>query len=320
MKDKKMMLLSKNFFFSSLFLALAACQASSMSDIGGGTEAGNPPAPTREVRGSVEEDENGTCAATSVVADPEDNPPISEQIGPDCRFSLSLEINHAYEISFENSGVFVARLVFDSNPDTFPATFLYLAAGDTAIDLGTITFDGAEATAANSPSTQNDQDGDGISDYEDTDDNNDETSDTDEEDCDLDGVIDVNDNDISSCSPEEEEDGETSPSRQVVEVTPRNNSINIGENADIGARFNCTVDTATVNTTTFSVASEGEFLDCDYIFANEGKVVLCAHDETNLISLASYTAVIDGIDCTDGAEVNPESWSWTTLDLGIPGL
>lgn len=213
----------KRFFIKLIFILLlidflAGCsQSAPPSELIGGAEAGNPPAPaTRAVKGVVsepdllvnsEEEEINTCLADIVVAVDTEGAEKIEDLDDQCSFSIGLLPNKAYMFSFEKEDEDAVNLVFNHDEETYPSSYMYLAEGEEDIDLGLIIFEGDEAFPEYEPSEQNDQDGDGIYDDEDPDDDNNGVNDADEVDCDLDGLWDLYDNDLESCGEEPIIDG-----------------------------------------------------------------------------------------------------------------
>lgn len=231
-------------FFSLVSLALAHCAPpGSPMDIGG-AEAGNPPAPSaREVVGVLEAEEADgeeneeadgeegdgeetkqadldDCPADTVIAIDSGDAEIIDEILNDCSFDVSLPVEDAYTIQFEEEGEHVGTVYFQPDPAQFPTTYLYVEEGDDPIDLGMITLSyDAMALPEIEPALQSDLDGDGINDYEDFDDDNNGVDDKDEMDCDLDGLWDFIDPDLSTCNGDDagettgdggsEEEGET---------------------------------------------------------------------------------------------------------------
>lgn len=226
------------FFIKLIFILLlidflAGCsQSAPPSELIGGAEAGNPPAPaTRAVKGVVsepdlwvkDEDSVNSCFADKVVAVNTEGEEKMEDVDEQCAFSIGLLPKMAYMFSFEKENEDIASLTFNHDDETYPSSYMYLAEGDEDIDLGLIIFEGDEAFPEYEPSEQNDQDGDGINDNEDPDDDNNGINDADEIDCDLDGLWDLYDNDLESCGESDEpqenegaldEEGATEPSTE----------------------------------------------------------------------------------------------------------
>lgn len=295
-----------------LFL-LAGCGGAGSS--GGGTE-------TREITGTVSS--SGTpalktqtdadCAADTVIAtDPSGGTTVAE-VDELCNFSLTLEIDRSYVISFSKDGVFVATLLFDSGVGGFTGSDLTITAGDEAIALGQITITGNVAIPEFEPEEQTDEDGDGLNDLEDEDDDNDGVEDEiDGEDCDLDGVEEGGEEE-ESC----EEEGDLA---RVLEVKPRNDPHpELGEDRvdldkEVKARISCEVDQTTVTAETFRVESDSDTIACTFEFSgtgSSGNRIKCKHGSQDFLPDTVYTATIDGVQCLDGRGVEPRSWSWLT--------
>jgi hypothetical protein len=311
-----------------LVLVSSACGTVAQSDLGG-TEAGNPPLPsTRNLQGSVPASEDDTtllraatangCAADSVIAtDTDDAATTTAEVAEDCSFVLSLEVEKAYAIEFSLDGTVIGALSFNVGGDAFPSSFLFVTAGDSAIDLGVITFNGTVATATENPADQTDLDGDSINDSSDTDDNNDNSSDDDEQDCDLDGIRDLYDTDISSCQDTTASQLNLVP---VLEVSPRSNAGLVGSLLGVGlteavkARVSCALDPTTITASTFSVVdTQGHAISCIYNLSSDGKIVTCTHTDNSFAMLTTYTATLQGLACTDGSLIETTSWSWKTV-------
>ena len=314
----------------SLFIPLLACKTTSTA---GGTEAGNPPTMQRALQGEVPPDTSSSvmaslqlnlttnCVADTVIATPQTGDEVTSEIASDCSFSILLEVEKPYEISFERTGTLVGELSFLHNTDIFPTSFLILDEGTTAIDIGLVTFDDLTASPESEPATQVDQDGDGVADLDDPDDNGDSVTDVATTDSDYNGIFDPYETTPpvtpAPVDPEEE------VLAAVLEVLPRNgaglgnlNKI-VKLDAPIKARVDCAIDPQTVTAATFRVVDTGgNSVPCSYELSNNDKVVTCHHLEEDFLTLTTYTATLSGVRCMEGNLVTETSWSWFTLTLG----
>jgi hypothetical protein len=159
----------------------------------GGSEAGNPPSTTRSLIGNVAA--SSTCQADEVIATDSTGVETTATPGSNCSFTLTLDIDNAYQLAFYLSSELLATMVFDNGGNNTESTTVIISAGTTDIDMGEILFSNSVAVPEFEPSTQNDQDDDGVDDYDDDDDDDDGIDDDDEEDCDEDGYSNDHDDD-----------------------------------------------------------------------------------------------------------------------------
>lgn len=312
--------------FAKLLLAilsLACLQLTACSSSPGGTEFGNP---TREVEGTLATASASQNALTSffipsamaAVACPADTAIATDSKGlttrasvaSDCSFSLSLTVNKAYALSFVLADEFVATLFVRNSATDLKSSVFVLSSGATTINLGNVIISDGEADPESDPASQNDEDGDGIDDFDDSDDDGDSVTDDDEEDCDLDGYDDGYDDDDADCDTDEDDD-ETATGT-ILDVYPENEAEFIALNETIEVLFDCDVDTTTVSQDSFSVEADDDTIACDYTFSESDTLVSCEHDGQDFLPATTYSTTIDGVSCTDGTEVESESWSWTT--------
>lgn len=290
--------------YLTIALALVAIGCS------GGSGSSSSSTTTRNLTGSVPENstpalvkgvDTASCQADTILATDSSGTTTQADVASDCTFSIELAVGESYAISFLNGDTFVATLIFDSGVSGTSSS-IPLSSGDGTISLGSITFTGSVATPALNPLTRCDEDDDGTSDFDDSDDDNDGIDDDAEEDCDLDGHRDDMDADLS-CS-------DSTDSAHVFEVKPRNNPHTdrgrdtVDPEQRISARIGCTVDTSTVNSTTFHVESAaGEEVECTLATESHsyGSRIVCAHDP--LAADTVYTLTISGITCEDGQVV-----------------
>ncbi len=307
-----------------LLSALPACGGSGSSATGG-SEFGNP---TRGLTGIVTSGAGGaltkaltsSCPADSVIATNSTAETTSVAVNDDCSFDLSLETEMAYVLSFTQGSQFVATLIVDNNTGLLNTQTIYLAPGDTTVDLGTIVISNGQATPEHQPAEQNDRDGDGINDFDDDDDDDDGISDVDETDCDLDGFEDDDDSDNSTCgsgSGGGSSGGSGGASdTSIIQVSPSDGAEHVLLTEQISVRLNCPVDQSTVTNDTFNVSSETDTLLCDFNFSDSGQTIECRHDSQDFLSDTEYSVVIDGITCEDGTPIAARDWSWSTQSSG----
>lgn len=316
----------------SFSLLLSACGGSAQ----GGSEAGNPPdVSARSVEGTVPAASSSVsaragipCAVDTVIATDSAAQTISADVESDCSFSLSLSVDKAYSIGFVLDDVFVAAMIFNNNDASLSSAVFVVSAGETAINLGLVTISGAVATAEMEPASQNDQDEDGVDDFDDDDDDDDGKADDDEEDCDLDGYKDDYDEDSSSCeddsgddSPDDnggnDDSGEDTSAALVLEVDPRNDtdlsSGDVDLEEEVEVRVSCEIDSATLGDETFQIVSElGVAIECQFDVSGSGAEISCEHEDDLFLPDTIYTATISGLQCADGRTIETASWSWVT--------
>lgn len=313
-----------------LFLSIYSCGSTSSGL--GGSEFGNP---TRPVTGSlVSETANGgvnlaitdDCPADQIIAVDSTAQTTIAAVNVNCSFTINLVVNKAYAINFVLNDQFVASMIFNNSLDTLSSPVFIISAGDTTINLGIVTISGTIAAPETEPAEQNDQDGDGVNDFDDDDDDNDGSSDDQDEDCDLDGFTDDYDEDDDDCDVEEEGgatggDGEDADGTiaKVLEVRPPNDDdlsaeedfVNVNESVEV--RFGCAVDTSTVNGTTFRIAdAANNSVSCSFQFESNNTRVECEHDDFSPDTI--YTATLTGIQCEDGTTIETATWTWRTRD------
>lgn len=295
----------------------------------GGTEAGNP---DRLVFGSASSstaslntDTNFSlatldCANLTIIATNTQGQQVTGSFDSSCDFELNLPVSRAYQIRvFQNSAEF-AELRFQRGATQLQSSVLRLDSSTTALNLGVLQISGSIATPEFEPYEQLDQDGDGIFDFDDSDDDDDGISDDDETDCDLDGFFDDEDED-DVCEADSSDDGDSEDSDsgsggpsgqgQVLEVTPRNNQTDVDVERDIEIRFDCTIDEATVDSSTIVVGSDTDEITCSFELENENSRVGCEPQE-DFLSSTTYTVTVDGVQCENGNEVEITEWSFTT--------
>lgn len=186
---------------TSIFLLLSSCTGE------GGTEAGNPPATSRAVEGNLSSSGND-CVVDEVIATNSAGETTSATIDSSCGFSLSLTLGKSYVISFLQDDQFVATLIVNNSSGGPESSIVFVGAGATPIQLGSITLDEGKGYPERQPAEQSDRDEDGSNDYDDEDDDNDDENDDEEEDCDSDGHWDDDDEDDEDCDEEDNDDEE----------------------------------------------------------------------------------------------------------------
>lgn len=309
---------------------LAACSSAGTS---GTSDASGTNSTTRSVTGALTSGSTAalkfavsdSCLADTVIFTDTSAQAESAAVTEDCSFDMPLNIGKSYSIGFVLNDTFIASLAFDSGSAGFTSSTLPIVGSDTAIDLGRITIAGNLATPEANPLGQIDSDDDGIDDLSDDDDDGDGTGDDIEDDCDLDGIIDDNEDDgedemDEACiSNSDGSDGEA----KILEVKPRNDSqVELSEylvdlNKKVKVRISCEIDQTTVTGETFAIASESgdHVVACTFDYSTASgvsKMVACRHDGDDFLPGTVYTAIIEGILCSDGTPVQTRSWSWTT--------
>lgn len=207
-------------YYPLLLLLLAGTFVSCGSSSLGGTEAGNPPTGTRAIIGVVPSQSSQNlnllqtqshlsipCQADEVVAINTLDEETSAFVKSDCSFSLSVEIDNVYQMEWRLLNDFVAALEVNNGASGLPNNFFLISAGEDAVDLGNLTFEGDIALPENEPADQNDADSDGTNDFDDTDDDDDGVPDDEEDDCDGDGIPNDYDLDNSACTNDTDLDG-----------------------------------------------------------------------------------------------------------------
>lgn len=317
-------MLNKLSIILMLLFAFSHCGGSSSL---GGTEAGNP---DRLVFGTaasstanLNSDTNLSlatldCANLTIIATNSQGQQVTGTFDSSCAFEINLPISRAYQIRVLQNSAELAELRFQRGVTQLQTNILYLDSATTALNLGTLQISGSIATPEFEPYERLDQDGDGIFDFDDSDDDDDGISDDEETDCDLDGFFDDEDEDDScDVSSDSEDDGSDSDSGglsgqgQVLEVTPRNNQTDVDVERDIEIRFDCAVDDSTVDSSTITIESDTDDVECSFEIENENTRVSCEPEE-DFLSSTTYTVTVDGVQCENGNEVEITEWSFTT--------
>lgn len=312
--------------FCFILLVVFACGGNE-----GGSEFGNPSRPViGVVRSTLDQTSSSStlkkkieqifmapayassCPADTVLATDSVGDTTLASVSDDCSFRLSLSTDKAYLLSFVRDDDFVARLIFKTGVGSISSSIFVLSQAADAVDLGDVTIEEGTATAENNPTEQNDEDGDGVDDFADGDDDSDDIPDEDEEDCDLDGYGDDDDESDSACDVGEAKSG---PEAIVVEVYPYDGDEDIPVDEVIEVQFGCVVDATSIDSSTFSVASDEHEVSCAYEGDEGGDIVVCGHEGDVFLPLTTYSVSIDGVSCEDGELVAPASWSWTTEEL-----
>ncbi len=304
-----------------LTLALVAL-VSSCGGNTGGSETGNPiDTSLRTFMGDLPQNQtsaikgtNLSCAADAIAAVDSVGTAVSSDVLADCSFEMRLPTGRAYSVILFNGGINTVSFAFVNGTGRLPSPVMYVSAGDLPIDVGNVTIAGGSATVAREPSEQNDRDSDSVADYDDPDDDNDGIIDEEEQNCDLDDFID-DDDEASPCTG-----AAAAGTPQVLEVRPVNNegidegteSVALDEPVEV--RFSCAVDPASVNASTFRVASDQGEIACTYETSDSGEQITCKHESREFAPVARYTATIDGIRCIGSDLLPTVSWSWMTSD------
>ncbi|EKD41771.1 MAG: hypothetical protein ACD_73C00540G0004, partial [uncultured bacterium] len=159
---------------------------------------------------------------------------------------------------------------------------------------------------------------------EDTDANGDGIIDQSQEDCDLDGIPDIFDNNVTSCltSSAATEDDEAPVMAHILEVTPHNNDgillaiTAVKLDTKVQVRFDCEIDPDSVNSDSFRVYNLlNQSIQCSYTFSHQGEVVSCNHNDDLFSILTNYSATIDGVACLNAVAGDATTWSWKTKGL-----
>ncbi len=303
-----------------MLLMLNRCGSNSAE---GGSEFGNP---SRLLKGTVVAGTSSSlqkgvmkaansfsCPADTVIATGSLAQTTTASISADCSFSLPLTVATAYSVSFTlgespSGDSFVATLIVRSSSSSLSSNVFVISTSASDMDLGTITIIDNEANPEIEPVSENDQDGDGINDFNDTDDDGDGILDNSEGDCDLDGYNDDYDQ-SDACDSGNGNDSNTS---EITEVSPQNGDDFVSLDSEIDALFDCEIDEASVTADSFLIESDSEVIACTYTFFESDSVVLCDHSDHDFLPSTVYTATVDGVVCADGSAVTAQSWSWTT--------
>lgn len=259
-----------------LFSLSCGTGGSTNNDLTGGSEAGNPP-DIRNVIGEVPQSSEASlriahqeafsCQADEVTAINPDGNSFFADIESDCSFLLSLPIGDSYSLSFYLDESLVAEMVFDDNNDSTSPFLMIVSSGEEDINLGEIIFEGDIAYPEFEPSTQNDQDGDGLVDFDDEDD-------------DGDGVADEGEEEIEE---EEEEEEESTP--------PDADSDGIEDSSD-----NCPT---TSNSSQADNDGDGDGDECDA--DDDGDGILDDGDSSGVVGDGNCTAYATS-ECDDNCQ------------------
>jgi len=310
----------KTIWLTAGLSVLVACGGSVGSSGSGGAST-----TTRDLTGSVDGSGGAalakaaaadSCVADTILATDSAANTTSAAIADDCSFTLSLEVDKSYVISFLLGDTFVATLLYDDGTGGVSGSAFPLLSGSSAIDLGTITFSGTIATPGTNPLSEIDTDGDGEVDSVDSDDDGDGIADSDEVDCDLDGFHDDED-DSSDCATTVD-----SSVPHVVEAEPRNDpdgNHRVSTDEEVKARVSCVIDQSTVTADSFAIASEdgSDVIECSFEYSGEdsGDEIKCKHESQDFMDDTVYIATMDGVTCEDGTPITAASWTWKTKSL-----
>lgn len=305
-----------------ILLMLNRCGSNSAE---GGSEFGNP---SRQLTGTVvagassslqkgvmKAAGSSSCPADTVIATDSQAQTTTDSISANCSFALTLTVGKAYSVSFTSGesplgDSFVATLIVQNSSSSLSSTVFVISTGESDMDLGTITISDSEADPEVEPAAENDQDGDGTDDFDDTDDDGDGILDNNEEDCDLDGYDDDYD-ESDSCDFGGEDDSNES-SGEIIAVSPENEEEFVSLDQAVDVLFDCEIDEASVTADSVRIESDSEVIACTYMFSESDSIVSCEHADQNFLPSTTYTATVDGVVCADGTEVTVQSWSWTT--------
>jgi len=309
-----------NIFLLLITLAILNCSNTNL----GGSEAGNPPSTIRTVKGNVSSTEpnttnatnflvnavGDTCLADRMIAIDSSGTESETTVNESCNFTINLTVNKAYELNFFLNDEFIAFMIFQNKANAIITPVMILSASEIDMDLGQLTCNNFQCTPENEPASQNDQDMDGIFDFDDDDDDDDGELDDAERDCDLDGFIDDFDEAFDEnfdCS----DDGGTIA--DVLDVYPWDGDAYIDLTQEVFVLFSCVIDSNTVNSSTFVISDQSSnLISCDYQIDIEGDGISCLHDGDPFVFDEIYTATIDGIQCDDATPIPLVSWSWST--------
>lgn len=324
--------LMKKFFILifTFLLFLNQCSSSKL----GGSEIGNPGlnpdsaevlgivvSTNNQKKSSLKALKNSQCPADTIVAMNSSLQISIASVQVDCSFRLILTANKAYALSFTLENQFIASMIFNNNNGFSSSTTFVISSGN-RINLGKVTVFDSLAIPENQPARQNDQDGDGINDFDDEDDNNDGRLDIDDPDCDFDGFLDDFDDqdpcDSSSSNTESATIESTSPSfaevpgNQVQSIFPENGAIEVELNQEIQIRIFCPVNLENIDSNNFEVIGFGDDIMCNFSVSEDGTLITCAPERV-LQRNTVYMVAVDDLTCEDGREINPVFWSFRTV-------
>lgn len=171
-----------NGFVLLVLIGLIACASSTGSDndLLGGSEAGNPPG-LRDITGVLTTDQSAflrhnkvsydttstDCFADTVTAVDLDGVETSTLVDNDCSFIMELQTENSYSLIFYLSDVEIARLQVQNTQEAEASEFFYFDESEATMDLGFVKLVGSVVIPQYQPATQNDQDQDGVSDFDD---------------------------------------------------------------------------------------------------------------------------------------------------------
>ncbi len=128
-------------FFILIFLASTSCQNQIV-------EGGNPV--TRPVKGKLIT--QTPCSADTAVSTDAAGATVAAVLDTsDCSFNFDLEAGKLWGLSFEEAGATIANTVFVPTVKAPDPDFYFLTEKSEALDFGTITIVGYEATPENQP-------------------------------------------------------------------------------------------------------------------------------------------------------------------------
>ncbi len=124
---------------------------------------------------------------------------VDAVMNSDGTFELDLEVNRTYTLSLFSGDTLLGVLSFDVDAEGSDETTAFkVDDSDVTMELGEIECEDGVCRAEINPLTYNDRDDDGVSDYDDSDDDNDLIDDDSESDSDDDGVCDDDESDDDS--------------------------------------------------------------------------------------------------------------------------
>lgn len=262
--------------------------------------AGKPPPPPP---GNIDLD---SCGVDQILAIDSQGNQSNADLDEDCNFTLALTTNKAYSIILFREGQNFGPMRFQNGSGVLETSIFYVSSGSDPINLGTITINNNQGFPSIEPSTQNDQDGDGIPDFLDDDDDNDGLPDIDEGDCDFDGFWNDFDEDFD-CEENSEGIG------FIEEIFPFFDDSDIPINETIELRTDCAINFATVNSNTFNIRDESNNpISCNYSLFDDD--ILICEPQSNLSTNTTYTVRVEGLKCEDNTLIEILSWSFTTQD------
>ncbi|MBI2083746.1 MAG: Ig-like domain-containing protein [Deltaproteobacteria bacterium] len=250
------------------------------------------------LQGLAEDGSEEICAADAVHATDTSGVTANTLVDENCFFSLYLEVDKTYALSFSRDDEFVATLLFrDSEGHGSYSLTLEegseLSLGEVVI-VGTSAIPSDDFQAQNEAVVENEGDEEG-SDQEESQSQGD--SEAKEEAAEVGDIGDIGDVPLSSGEP------------HIVKTIPSNGARNVATSEAIMVQASCAIDPSTVGKAYFSVGdSNGDHVICDLELSASPDEIICKH--ADLLTEMAYTLNVEGLKCLDTKKGTIRSLTW----------